>query len=116
MPAIEVKALSKRFGATLAVDDLSFSVEAGTIVGFLGPNGAGKTTTLRALLGLIRPTAGTATIEGRDYSRLDDPTGTVGAGLDGGMFHPGRTGRNHLRTIALAAGVATSRVDDLLEL
>jgi ABC-2 type transport system ATP-binding protein len=116
MPAIEVNALSKRFGATLAVDDLSFSVENGTIVGFLGPNGAGKTTTLRALLGLIQPTAGSATIEGRAYHELDDPSGTVGAVLDGGMFHPGRSGRNHLRALALAAGVATGRVDELLEL
>jgi ABC-2 type transport system ATP-binding protein len=116
MPAIEVKALSKRFGATLAVDDLSFSVEPGRIVGFLGPNGAGKTTTLRAVLGLIQPTAGTATIEGRPYHELDDPIGTVGAVLDGGMFHPGRSGRNHLRSIALAAGIGDSRVDELLEL
>jgi len=116
MPAIEVNGLSKRFGATLAVDDLSFSVEAGKIVGFLGPNGAGKTTTLRALLGLIRPTAGSATIEGRSYDELNDPTATVGAVLDGGMFHPGRSGRNHLRVIALAAGVDVTRVDELLEL
>jgi ABC-2 type transport system ATP-binding protein len=115
-PAIEVQGLSKRFGATLAVDDLSFSVEAGKIVGFLGPNGAGKTTTLRALLGLIRPTSGTATIEGVPYDALDDPTATVGAVLDGGMFHPGRSGRNHLRVLALAAGVADARVDELLEL
>jgi ABC-2 type transport system ATP-binding protein len=116
MPAIEVNGLSKRFGATLAVDDLSFSVEAGKIVGFLGPNGAGKTTTLRALLGLIQPTAGTATIEGVPYVELDDPAATVGAVLDGGMFHPGRSGRNHLRVLALAAGVAETRVDELLEL
>ena len=115
-PAIEVKGLSKRFGATLAVDDLSFSVAAGKIVGFLGPNGAGKTTTLRALLGLIQPTSGTVTIEGRTYDALEDPTGTVGAVLDGGMFHPGRSGRNHLRAIALASGVADARVDELLEL
>jgi ABC-2 type transport system ATP-binding protein len=115
-PAIEVDALTKRFGSTLAVDDLSFSVRTGTIVGFLGPNGAGKTTTLRALLGLIRPTAGSATIEGRAYHELDDPTATVGAVLDGGMFHPGRSGRNHLRAIALAAGIGTERIDDLLEL
>jgi ABC-2 type transport system ATP-binding protein len=115
-PAIEVQGLSKRFGATLAVDDLSFSVEAGKIVGFLGPNGAGKTTTLRALLGLIRPTAGSATIEGVPYAELDDPTATVGAVLDGGMFHPGRSGRDHLRVLALAAGIADARVDELLEL
>ena len=116
MPAIEVKALTKRFGATLAVDDLSFSVEEGRIVGFLGPNGAGKTTTLRALLGLIQPTSGTATIDGRAYAELRNPTTIVGAVLDGGMFHPGRSGRNHLRSIALAAGVGDGRVDELLEL
>jgi ABC-2 type transport system ATP-binding protein len=114
--AIEVAALTKRFGSTVAVDDLSFSVQAGKIVGFLGPNGAGKTTTLRALLGLIRPTAGSATIEGRAYHELKDPTATVGAVLDGGMFHPGRSGRNHLRAIALAAGIVTERIDELLEL
>jgi len=116
MTAIEVKGLSKRFGSTLAVDDLSFSVEAGRIVGFLGPNGAGKTTTLRALLGLIHPTAGSATIEGRSYGELDDPSRAVGAVPDGGMFHPGRSGRNHLRTLALAADVEAKRVDELLEL
>jgi ABC-2 type transport system ATP-binding protein len=116
MPAIEVKALSKQFGATLAVDDLSFTVDGGRIVGFLGPNGAGKTTTLRAVLGLIQPTAGTATIEGRPYHELESPIRTVGAVLDGGMFHPGRSGRNHLRSIALAAGVGDARVDELLEL
>jgi ABC-2 type transport system ATP-binding protein len=116
MAAIEVDSLSKRFGATLAVDDLSFSVDAGRIVGFLGPNGAGKTTTLRALVGLIQPTSGSATIEGSAYRELDDPTATVGAVLDGGMFHPGRSGRNHLRALAAAAGIADERVEELLEL
>ena len=77
--AFEVSGLTKRFGDTLAVDDLSFAVAAGRIVGFLGPNGAGKTTTLRALLGLVRPTAGAATIEARAYAQLDDPARTVGA-------------------------------------
>ncbi len=114
--AIDVSGLSKRFGSVLAVDDLSFSVAPGRIVGFLGPNGAGKTTTLRALLGLIEPTAGTATIEGRAYGELEDPTGTVGAVLDGGMLHPGRNGRNHLRSLATAAGVPRARVGELLEL
>ncbi|NLT05041.1 MAG: ATP-binding cassette domain-containing protein [Solirubrobacterales bacterium] len=114
--AIEVEGLSKRFGATLAVDDLSFTVGHGRIVGFLGPNGAGKTTTLRALLGLVRPTAGSTAIEGRPYERLERPLEAVGAVLDGGMFHPGRSGRNHLRSLALAGGIATSRVDELLEL
>jgi ABC-2 type transport system ATP-binding protein len=114
--AIEVSGLTKRFGDTLAVDDLSFTVAAGRIVGFLGPNGAGKTTTLCALLGLVRPTAGAATIEGRAYAQLDDPARTAGAVLDGGMLHPGRTGRNHLRALACAAGVPRSRVEALLRL
>jgi ABC-2 type transport system ATP-binding protein len=114
--AIEVTGLTKRFGATLAVDDLSFAVAAGRVVGFLGPNGAGKTTTLRALLGLVRPTSGTTAIEGRSYAELDDPVGAVGALLDGGMLHPGRKGRNHLRVLARAGGVPDRRVDELLEL
>jgi ABC-2 type transport system ATP-binding protein len=113
---IQVDGLTKRFGDTLAVEDLSFGVAAGRVVGFLGPNGAGKTTTLRALLGLIRPTSGTATIDGRAYVELDDPVRTVGAVLDGGMLHPGRSGRNHLRTVGRAAGVPDARADELLEL
>jgi ABC-2 type transport system ATP-binding protein len=116
VPAIEVTGLTKRFGETLAVDDLSFSVEPGKIVGFLGPNGAGKTTTLRILLGLVNATAGNATVEGRAYAALDDPVHTVGAVLDGGMLHPGRSGRNHLRSLARASGVGDARVDELLEL
>src|SRR6478735_9354694 len=95
--AIELHGLTKRFGPVLAVDDLSFTVDEGRIVGFLGPNGAGKTTTLRMLLGLIRPTAGHATVLGQPYVALDDPSHSVGAVLDGGMLHPGRSGRNHLR-------------------
>jgi ABC-2 type transport system ATP-binding protein len=114
--AIEVSGLTKRFGDTLAVDDLSFTVAAGRIVGFLGPNGAGNTTTLRALLGLVRPTAGAATIESRPYAQLDSPARTAGAVLDGGMLHPGRTGRNHLRALARAAGIPRSRVEELLQL
>ena len=113
-PAIEVAGLTKRFGATLAVDDLSFTVEPGKIVGFLGPNGAGKTTTLRIVLGLVRPTEGTATVEGRPYVQLEDPVHTVGALLDGGMLHPGRSGRNHLRSLARASGVGDARVSELL--
>ena len=116
MPAIEVSGVTKRFGSTLAVDDLSFTVERGHITAFLGPNGAGKTTTLRILLGLVNATGGTATIDGRPYGALDDPVGTVGAVLDGGMFHPGRSGRNHLRGVARAAGVPEARVGELLEL
>ena len=114
--AIEVVGLTKRFGDKVAVQDLSFSVTAGRVVAFLGPNGAGKTTTLRALLGLIRPSEGTATIEGHDYAQLEDPSAAVGALLDGGMLHPGRKGRNHLRTLARAGGVSDARVDELLEL
>ncbi len=114
--AIEVTGLTKRFGETTAVDDLSFSVAGGRVVAFLGPNGAGKTTTLRALLGLINPTSGAATIEGSAYAQLADPVRTVGAMLDGGMLHPGRKGRDHLRTLARAAGLPDARVDELLEL
>jgi ABC-2 type transport system ATP-binding protein len=112
--AIEISGLTKRLGATLAVEDLSFSVEAGRIVGFLGPNGAGKTTTL--LLGLVRPTSGAAMIQGHGYGKLADPVRTVGALLDGGMLHPGRSGRNHLRVLARASGVGDARVVELLEL
>ena len=90
--AIDVSGLTKRFGEVLAVDDLSFTVDEGRIVGFLGPNGAGKTTTLRMLLGLVNPTAGASTIFGTPYRDLPDPVHTVGAVLDGGMLHPGRTG------------------------
>jgi ABC-2 type transport system ATP-binding protein len=114
--AIEIQDLTKRYGPTLAVDQLSFAVEQGRIVGFLGPNGAGKTTTLRALLGLISPTSGNATVQGRRFVELEDPAHTVGAVLDGGMLHPGRSGRNHLRMIARSAGIGRARVDDLLEL
>jgi ABC-2 type transport system ATP-binding protein len=115
-PPIEVRNLSKRFGPTLAVDDLSFTVAPGRIVGFLGPNGAGKTTTLRALLGLVRPTAGTALVEGEPYARIADPLRAVGAVLEGGAQHPGRNGRNHLIALAKTAGIGRARVDDLLEL
>ncbi len=108
--------MSKRFGSTLAVDDLSFSVSYGRVVGFLGPNGAGKTTTLRALLGLIRPSAGTSSIDGRAYAELSEPIRTVGATLDGDALHPGRTARRHLRALARAGGLPQSRVDELLTL
>jgi ABC-2 type transport system ATP-binding protein len=113
---IDVLGLSKRFGRVLAVDDLSFSVLSGRVTGFLGPNGAGKTTTLRMLLGLVRPTAGTATIGGKAYADLADPVRLVGAGLDGSSFHPGRTARDHLTWVCVAAGLATSRVGEVLQL
>ena len=114
--AIEVAGLTKRFGPVLAVDDLSFTVDNGRIVGFLGPNGAGKTTTLRMVLGLITPTQGHATVLDRPFQQLDDPAHTVGAVLDGGMLHPGRSGRNHLRALAREAGIGDARVDELMEL
>ena len=115
MAAISVQGLSKRFGDVLAVDQLDFGVEPGTVTGFLGPNGAGKTTTLRMLLGLVAPTSGTATIGGRPYRELADPVRRVGAVLEASGFHPGRTARDHLRVLATAAGLAPDRVDEVLE-
>jgi ABC-2 type transport system ATP-binding protein len=113
---IEVEGLTKRFGPTLAVDDLSFSVEPARITGFLGPNGAGKSTTMRAILGLVRPTAGRTTILGRPYRDLDDPVGRVGVLLETFDAHPGRSGRNHLRVLAVAGGIPRTRVDEVLAL
>ncbi len=113
---VEIRSLTKRFGEFTAVDDLTFTVEPGRITGFLGPNGAGKTTTLRMLLGLVRPTSGTATIGGRDYQHIPHPITAVGAALEATSFHPGRTGRDHLRVLAATAGLPTSRVDEMLEL
>ena len=113
---LEVDSLTKRFGATLAVDGLSFRTEPGRVLGFLGPNGAGKTTTLRTLLGLTIPTSGSATVEGKAYRELRDPIRVIGAVLEGPQFHPGRTGRNHLRVLASAAGLPTGRVDEVLRL
>jgi ABC-2 type transport system ATP-binding protein len=113
---IEVENLTKRFGSTLAVDDLSFSVAPGTVTGFLGPNGAGKSTTLRAILGLVRPNAGRTAVLGKPYVELRHPFKQVGAILETAEAHPGRSGRNHLRVLATASGVAQSRVDEVLEL
>jgi ABC-2 type transport system ATP-binding protein len=116
MSMIEVRGLTKRFGPVLAVDQLSFAVEQGTITGFLGSNGAGKTTTLRMLLGLIRPDAGTATINGRAYRDLAQPLHQVGAVLEAASFHPGRTARNHLRIQAMAGHADPARIDGVLRL
>ncbi len=116
MGEITVERLTKRYGETLAVDDLSFTVQAGVVTGFLGPNGAGKSTTLRALLGLIRPTSGRALVMGRRFHELRNPVHAVGAALDAHDVHPGRSGRAHLRTIAAAAGLPGSRVDEVLEM
>ena len=114
MAAIEISGLSKRFGAVQAVYDLSFTVESGRVTGFLGPNGAGKSTTLRMLLGLVHPDAGTGAFHGRRYEGLDHPSGEVGAVLEDASFHPGRTGRNHLRILAAAGRHPPGRVDDVL--
>lgn len=116
MTAIEVSGLTKKFGDVVAVDDLSFTVARGSITGFLGPNGAGKTTTLRALLGLVKPTAGTVRFAGRSYVELARPVHEIGAVLENGAWHPGRRARDHLRVLALAAQVPFSRVDEVLEL
>ena len=113
-PPVEARSLTKRYGSTVAVDGLSFAIPAGRITGFLGPNGAGKTTTLRALLGLVRPTSGEALVGGSPYARLGDPLGAVGAVLEADTFHPGRSGRNHLRVLAAAAGIPSARVDEVL--
>jgi ABC-2 type transport system ATP-binding protein len=113
---IEVEGLTKRFGKTLAVDDLSFSVKPGTVTGFLGPNGAGKSTTLRSILGLVRPDAGKTAVLGKPYRELERPIAQVGALLETFDAHPGRSGRNHLRVLAAAGRIPVSRVDELLAL
>jgi ABC-2 type transport system ATP-binding protein len=115
-PAVEVSALTKRYGELVAVDGLTFSLAACTVTGFLGPNGAGKTTTLRLLLGLAEPDAGGALVFGRRYRELDHPARRVGAVLESSDFHPGRSGRDHLRALALAAEIPWSRVDEALAL
>jgi ABC-2 type transport system ATP-binding protein len=111
---IDVVGLTKHFGETVALDDLSFSVRPGVVTGFLGPNGAGKTTTLRCLLGLVTPTSGTATIDGRRYRDLERPVQVAGSALEASDFHPGRTARAHLQVLALAAGIDPARADALL--
>jgi len=113
---ITVDHLTKQFGSVRAVDDLSFSVRPGVVTGFLGPNGAGKTTTLRMLLGLVRPTSGSALIGGRHYADIPQPAATVGAALEASSFHPGRTGLDHLRVYAPQVGASDARCHELLEL
>jgi ABC-2 type transport system ATP-binding protein len=129
-PVVLADHLTKRFGDLLAVDDLSFSLDRGTVTGFLGPNGAGKTTTLRMLLHLVQPTGGSALVFGRRYQDLERPAARVGAVLEAADFHPGRSGRDHLFSLALALGretddrhwflgrerAAARRVDAVLEL
>ena len=116
MAVIEVNGLTKRYGGVTAVDGLTFAVAPGRITGFVGANGAGKTTTLRVLLGLARPTTGTALVNGRAYTDLAHPVRTVGAMVDPDVFHPNRTGRNALRVVARASGITDRRVDEVLEL
>jgi len=113
---IEAVGLTKRYGDTLAVDQLSFVVQPGVVTGFLGPNGAGKSTTMRMLLGLDRPTAGTASINGRPYTALTAPLCEVGALLEARAIHTGRSARNHLLALAATHGIGRRRVDQVLEL
>jgi ABC-2 type transport system ATP-binding protein len=116
MATLELNQLTKHFGPVAAVDQVSFSVEQGSVVGFLGPNGAGKTTTLRMLLGLVTPTSGTATINGRPYRELPEPRHVVGAVLEASNPYPGRSARDHLRIEALAGNAPRTRVDEVLDL
>src|SRR4051794_32291895 len=109
--AVEVQDLHKNFASVKAVRGLNFEAQAGRVTGFLGPNGAGKSTTLRALLGLVRPSAGDATFDGRRYKDLPHPTAAVGAVLEDTAFHPGRTARNHLRVLAVAGEHPPARVE-----
>ncbi len=113
---IEITGLTKRFGRTVAVDQLSFKVEPGRVTGFLGPNGSGKSTTMRCMLGLDRADVGTALFDGRTYQSIRRPLFEVGALLDAGYVHPGRTARNHLRAIAASNGIGSPRVDEVLAL
>jgi ABC-2 type transport system ATP-binding protein len=113
---VSVSSLTKRYGDVVAVEELSFSLSPGTVTGFLGPNGAGKTTTLRLLLGLAEPTAGQALVFGRRFRDLEHPARAVGAVLESNDFHPARSGRDHLRVLAIAAGLPPARVDEVLEL
>jgi ABC-2 type transport system ATP-binding protein len=114
VPVATVSAVTKRYGEVVAVDDLTFSLTPGTVTGFLGPNGAGKTTTLRLLLGLAEPDAGEALVFGRRYRELEHPSRRVGAVLESNDFHPGRSGRDHLRALALSAEIPFARVEDVL--
>ncbi|MFF4260526.1 ABC transporter ATP-binding protein [Streptomyces virginiae] len=115
MNSIEIRELTKRYGTHRAVDGLTFDVLPGRVTGFLGPNGAGKSTTMRLLLGLDRPTSGTATLGGRHYLDLPDPLHRVGALLDAQAAHGGRTARDHLRLLSAAGRIPANRVDEVLE-
>lgn len=112
---IEVRGLTKTYGAVRAVDDLTFDVQPGKVTGFLGPNGAGKSTTMRMVLGLDRPTAGSALVGGRPVARLGEPLRAAGALLDAQAVHPGRSGRDHLRVAARSQGLPLRRVDEVID-
>jgi ABC-2 type transport system ATP-binding protein len=113
---IEVRDLCKNYGDKVAVDHLTFTVRPGTVTGFLGPNGAGKSTTMRLILGLDRATSGTATIGGKRYAELEQPLRVVGALLEAGAVHPGRSAYNHLLVLAQTQAIPTRRVDDVIDL
>jgi ABC-2 type transport system ATP-binding protein len=115
-PVVIASSLTKRFGELVAVDGLTFSLRPATVTGFLGPNGAGKTTTLRLLLGLAEPDAGEALVFGRRYRELEHPARRIGAVLESNDFHPGRSGRDHLRALAIAGEIPERRVDEVLGL
>jgi ABC-2 type transport system ATP-binding protein len=112
---LRVDHLTKHYGDTVAVDDLSFDVTPGVVTGFLGPNGSGKSTTMRVLLGLDRPTTGQTSINGRAYHDFAAPLREVGAQLDAKSVHPGRSARNHLRALAASNSIPSSRVDEVLD-
>jgi ABC-2 type transport system ATP-binding protein len=113
---ITVSGLTKQYGNRTVVDDVSFTLEPGTVTGFLGPNGAGKTTTMRMMTGLVPASVGTATVDGTAYTDLPNPGAVVGTLIDASAVHPGRSGRTHLRLLADTIGVPASRVDEVLEL
>src|SRR3712207_4085044 len=113
---IAVSGMTKRYGPRTVVDDVSFTLEPGTVTGFLGPNGAGKTTTMRMITGLIPATSGRALVNGRPYSSLPTPGAVMGTLVDAAAVHPGRTGRTPLRILAATIGVPDKRVDEVLGL
>ncbi|MFI5956960.1 ABC transporter ATP-binding protein [Cryptosporangium sp. NPDC051539] len=113
---IELDALTKRYGGTVAVDGLTFTVKPGRVTGFLGPNGAGKSTTMRMIVGLDRPTSGSAAVDGKPYAALDAPLRAVGAVLDAAPLHKGRSGHAHLEFLAATHGIPRSRITEVLEL
>jgi ABC-2 type transport system ATP-binding protein len=115
-PMITVSGLTKKYAERTVVDDVSFTLEPGTVTGFLGPNGAGKTTTMRMITGLVPASGGSALVDGKPYASLTNPGAVMGTLLDAGAVHPGRTGRMHLRLLASAIGVPDPRVDEVLAL